>query len=629
MRIHSVRVKNFRTLRDVTIEFGSVTTMIGPNGTGKSTVLRALDWFFNGRPASLVEADCAFGAEDQDIEVRVTFSGLTNRDRQELGKYVPDEASTFTAWKIRKPDGAEVLSANARGFQDFSSIKAASSATEKRDLYGSLRSRRPELGLPATNSATAVDQAMMTWEAANTDRLVEIPESVQTNFFGFNGTGKMSGLFDFVLVPADLRASEESIDGKTSIIGRILERSVDRTAADDQIAKIVDDSRTRQQEVYAATFKAQLAQMADHLNKVVAAYSPGRTIAIAPQEIELKAPRTTFAVSVVDTGSETPVERQGHGFQRTLLISALQVLAESAAAPGEGVICLAIEEPELFQHPVQAQAFAKLIRELAEDEGKRMQVMYATHSPYFVEAKHFHQIRRLVRTEDSPPKVTVHSTSVAEVRKRLTGIVRPEVVERQLDSATTSQLSVALFSSSVLLVEGTTEAAVFSGVVDREQTAGLESRGVAVVPVGGKSSIALAHAIVTCLGIPAYAVFDADGGFEARARANGKSADKVDEERREHVSANRKLLKYFDLEETDFPQMQVLAEVAIFSDHLESYLSEQWPEWAEACVEIEAATGTRLTKNQLAYRTVTRSAQGPVPAMLTDIAARVTSRLQG
>jgi hypothetical protein len=36
----------------------------------------------------------------------------------------------------------------------------------------------------------------------------------------------MSGLFDFVLITADLRASEESSDVKTSIIGRILERTV-------------------------------------------------------------------------------------------------------------------------------------------------------------------------------------------------------------------------------------------------------------------------------------------------------------------------------------------------------------------------------------------------------------------
>ncbi|WP_430489910.1 AAA family ATPase, partial [Burkholderia sp. BCCCDS04] len=53
MKIQSVRIKNFRTLKDVAIPFDSITTFIGPNGAGKSTVLRALDWYFNGKPGSL------------------------------------------------------------------------------------------------------------------------------------------------------------------------------------------------------------------------------------------------------------------------------------------------------------------------------------------------------------------------------------------------------------------------------------------------------------------------------------------------------------------------------------------------------------------------------------------------
>ncbi|MGS4327353.1 AAA family ATPase, partial [Pseudomonas aeruginosa] len=34
MKIQSVRIRNFRTLKDVTIPFDSVTTFIGPNGAG-------------------------------------------------------------------------------------------------------------------------------------------------------------------------------------------------------------------------------------------------------------------------------------------------------------------------------------------------------------------------------------------------------------------------------------------------------------------------------------------------------------------------------------------------------------------------------------------------------------------
>src|SRR5665811_449365 len=132
MKIQSVRIKNFRTLKDVTVSFDSVTTFIGPNGTGKSTVLRALDWYFNGKAGALTEKDCSFGATDEDIEVQVTFDGLTGKDRDELGKYAPAGVATFTAWKRRSPDGSESLSANSKSYAPFNAIREKGSAGDKK-----------------------------------------------------------------------------------------------------------------------------------------------------------------------------------------------------------------------------------------------------------------------------------------------------------------------------------------------------------------------------------------------------------------------------------------------------------------------------------------------------------------
>lgn len=626
MKIQSVRIKNFRTLKDVTIPFDAVTTFIGPNGAGKSTVLRALDWYFNGKPGSLTEKDCSFGVTTENVEVQVTFTDLADRDREALGKYAPAGVKTFTAWKRWAPDGSEVLSANAKGFPEFNAIKAAGGAAAKKDLYASLRSSRPDLVLPAATTGAAVDQAMTTWESSHTDLLVNVPEALQTNFFGFNSGGKMSGLFDFVLVTADLRASEESIDGKSSIIGRILERSIDRAAADEEIAKIVEESRAKQQSVYEEKFKAQLKTITTQLNEVVSSYSPGRAVMVSPAEVELKAPRTIFEVAVLDGKTETAVERQGHGFQRTLLISALQLLAQSGAASAEGVICLAIEEPELYQHPIQAQTFAKVLRSLAEDTGKRIQVTYATHSPYFLEARHFDQVRRLTRSSDETPVVTIHLATVTDVKAKLNGVLSAETVDRQLDGLVTNQLAVALFAHRAFIVEGTTESSVFYGISDRTFLGSLEAAGVSIVSVGGKASIPLAHAILTSIGIPVYALFDADSGFEARAKANGKTPEKIDAERKTHVAGNRSALKYFRRTEEDFPSAIVADEVAIFEDHLESFLSVNWTEWVTACQNVEAAAGISLAKNQLAYRTATLKADGVVPEMLMQILAKVEGK---
>jgi predicted ATP-dependent endonuclease of OLD family len=619
MKIQFIHIKNFRTLKDVNIPFDSVTTFIGPNGTGKSTVLRALDWFFNGKPGSLSDKDCSFGAIDENIEVQVTFSELTEKDRDALGKYVPEGVMTFTAWKRRFPDGSDMLSANAKGFPDFNPIKTANNATAKKELYAELRQTQPALGLPSANTGAAVEQAMVAWEAAHTDQLVDAPQALQTNFFGFNSGGKMSGLFDFVLVTADLRASEESIDGRSSIIGRILERSVDRAAADEAIAKIVEDSRIKQQQIYDETFKTQLETMTTQLNEVVTSYSPGRAVTVFPAEVELKAPRTTFNVAVLDGTTETSVDRQGHGFQRTLLISALQLLAQSGAASTEGVICLAIEEPELFQHPIQTLTFAKVLRSLAEDAGKRIQVTYATHSPYFVESRHFDQVRRLTRSAGENPVVTVHYTTVSEVKAKLSKVLNANKVDRQLDAFVANELSIALFAHRAFIVEGTTESAVFYGIGDKAAFSALEAAGVSIVPVGGKTLIPVAHAILTSIGIPAYSLFDSDSGFEARAKAEGKTDEKIENQRISHIAANRLILKYFDLTEEDFPSATVTQDVAIFEDHLESFLTDNWPEWGVACKAVGETAGINLEKNQLAYRAATLKAGGTVPDMLVQI----------
>ena len=48
MKIKTVKIKNFRSYKnEVEIEFGNLTAFVGKNDIGKSTVLEALDIFFN------------------------------------------------------------------------------------------------------------------------------------------------------------------------------------------------------------------------------------------------------------------------------------------------------------------------------------------------------------------------------------------------------------------------------------------------------------------------------------------------------------------------------------------------------------------------------------------------------
>jgi hypothetical protein len=121
-------------------------------------------------------------------------------------------------------------------------------------------------------------------------------------------------------------------------------------------------------------------------------------------------------------------------------------------------------------------------------------------------------------------------------------------------------------------------------------------------------------------------LFDGDNGFEIRAKALGKSAENIKNERIGHVKANRSALKYFGHVEEDFPAAMVGDHVSIFEDHLESFLAVNWPEWEAACKNMEIASGINLAKNQLAYRTATLHATGALPGMLQEILAKAQGR---
>ena len=95
----------------------------------------------------------------------------------------------------------------------------------------------------------------------------------------------------------------------------------------------------------------------------------------------------------------TDLGRQGHGFQRAFIISVLEYLAEADTTGTDAnkpTLFLAIEEPELYQHPPRARHFFKTLATIA-DSGS-VQMAYATHSPYFVAPNRFDSVR-IVRRE--------------------------------------------------------------------------------------------------------------------------------------------------------------------------------------------------------------------------------------
>src|SRR5271169_4493989 len=93
MKLTKLRIENFRCFRDQTISFEDYTCLVGPGGSGKSTILTALRVFFRdtaGSPTDLLtlqEEDFHKRDTSKDIILTATFSELEQEAQDDFRHY--------------------------------------------------------------------------------------------------------------------------------------------------------------------------------------------------------------------------------------------------------------------------------------------------------------------------------------------------------------------------------------------------------------------------------------------------------------------------------------------------------------------------------------------------------------
>src|SRR5688572_22874549 len=75
MKLKAVVLENFRSFKERTrIEIGDLTAIIGKNDQGKSSVLEALEIFFNNKQVSLSKGDVCVFSESESVRIGCVFS---------------------------------------------------------------------------------------------------------------------------------------------------------------------------------------------------------------------------------------------------------------------------------------------------------------------------------------------------------------------------------------------------------------------------------------------------------------------------------------------------------------------------------------------------------------------------
>lgn len=606
MQIAEISIANFRCLREAKVTCQSLTSLVGRNGAGKSTVLHALDLFYH--PSSTVSRDDFFNRDTTAvITIQVLFENLRPDELAEFASYLQDGQLAVTkryelAGTASSASGryyaarrryAPFLPLRAMGARDLAKVLAET--FDKLVAAGSVPAepRPPKSGQPAM--LAFMDQ----FEADHPDLLELIEDEAQ--FFGEKnvGGGKLDTYTQFVYVPAVRDAAQEATtDAKKSSFGQLLDIAVIRkVTARPAIANLQKTLLDAVGQAYSPEVLGDdLRNLEASLNRVLQPFVPNAALSLEWSGLPTVsyAPPTVVPLMTEDafTGE---IGKKGHGLQRALIFTLLSHLARVRNipdAPGDASVVgastpspiaargpdliLGIEEPELYQHPNRCRHFAALLRRLSAEEATATagtQVILTTHSPLFISLEHFEEVRLVQKQSPldttSPGCGVVSSATLESLRSAWAAAcnkpddaVTINSMLARMRGFMSSQASEGFFADTVVLVEGVSDAAVLCRVA-HERSADWVGLGVAVLAVGGKSNIGAPYLVFSSLKIPTYFVFDADGDLKGKGKGRGED---------DAILHNRILVQLGGETPVDFPPATCTSRFACFPLEMEGAL---------------------------------------------------------
>ncbi len=643
MIISSIRVQNFRSIYDETLPCEDLTVLVGRNGSGKSAFLRAMQIFYDANARYTADD---FYAQDmsQDIIITVTFANLAAEEKSLFEKYA--ERDNLTIQKVLKwppGKGAQKYHGTSLRNPEFAAFRTTTGANLRAE-YNRLRALEKYTSLPTYTNRDEAEKALADWEVSNPAHCARDLDDGQ--FFGFKEVGEahLERYTRFLFVPAVREAMQDATEGRGSVLTDMMDLVVRSVLSQrEDIKKLQEETQKTYADLLDPAKIPELRNLAKELTDTLDIYVPGTSVQLkwtSNQEIEVPMPQAD--VRLVEDEYASPVGHTGHGLQRAFILTMLQHLAlaqatsrEAQPEPDAGTsrpisktpsLILAIEEPELYQHPNRQRHLSKILRQLASagimGVAQKMQVIYSTHSPLFVDIDRFHSLRVLRKEQmeqDKPKRTRVLFTTldrVAKIIEKADG--KPEgtysglSLRPRLQTLMNPWMNEGFFADAAVLVEGEEDRAAIIGAA---QAMGhdLESRGITVIPCQGKNNLDRPVVIFSELGIPTYAIWDSDeGGKEAKPQEN------------------HRLLRLFNQPIEDWPN-QIRDRFACFRCSLTETLCEEigqpiYDAAVAACRErLSLGKREHAVKNPLVIQEILKSAQeqGNSSASIDQIISRI------
>ena len=391
MKLKEVKLQNFRGYKnEVIIPFENLTVLIGRNDAGKSSILDALNIFFND--ADIDKEDACVQGSANDVRISCVFSDLPD-------EIVLDEQHPTTMQKeyLVRRDGllevcrifnctaakgkqtkifARANHPNAEGCADLMSLKIKD-----------LKTRATGRGVDFTgvNQSIKTDLRRAIWSQTLDLSMAESEIDLSAE------TGKTAWdqiqlhLPVYALFKSDRASTDQDEEAQNPMKAAIKEAVKGHEA---QLGDLV------------AKVKVELERLANKTVEKIQEMNPELAKTLNPQ-VKNKNWESLFSVTLSgDDGIS--INKRGSGTRRLVLLNFFRAKAEDAANARSTGAIYAIEEPETSQHPNYQLMLLDAFQELTEQG--YAQVILTTHTPTLAR-KVDRNFLRLVTLDAGHPKI--------------------------------------------------------------------------------------------------------------------------------------------------------------------------------------------------------------------------------
>ncbi len=409
MKLKTIKIKNFRSYKEeVVIEFGDLTAFVGKNDIGKSTILEALDVFFNeGKGVVKIDKDdinkTALSSDEKDIYITAIFSDLPHQividatnttsfqseyllnidGNLEVIKKYPNAGAAKVFIKANHPTNPKCSDLLLKKNTDYRKIIQQNSIEcENQILNAVMRASiwnhfYEELQLQEVEIDTSKEDAKNIWEKIQ-------------NYLPL-----------YSLFQSDRKNSDND-----SEVQDPLKEAVKQIIADEEIISKLNEVAQKVAEKLTEVSNSTLEKLREMNPDIASTLNP-----VIPSSSSLKWNDVFKSVSI--SGDENiPINKRGSGVKRLILLNFFRAEAERRLQNGSNnSIIYAIEEPETSQHSEHQKILIKAFRMLAESQNT--QLILTTHSSIVVKGLQFSHLRLV--TKDVEGKKIIETVAPNEL----------------------------------------------------------------------------------------------------------------------------------------------------------------------------------------------------------------------